>query len=179
MNTLDLNSALARLLSDGALRDRFAVDAALIANELGMSEANRSAFISLSAADIEFQAQVLIRKRLEAVKSVIPVTCADLRDQLWPHFHNYARTAWLAGENKAQPDAIAFCRFLEEHTSIPIDAGEQFRLNFAASHRRVTLRVTLQLPSRQRPHLPALHIFTRRRCGCIREFALHFGLQPI
>src|SRR5947209_20154994 len=74
----DFITTLGRLLRDGNLRDAFAANAAATADFLGLSDAERSAFLSLKPDDLEFQARVLLRKRFEAVQRLLPLTCASL-----------------------------------------------------------------------------------------------------
>lgn len=132
----DFSTVLARLLSDGALRDAFAADrkAALAGFSLGGDD--QQALENLDPEDLEFQAEILLRKRFDLVLRHLPTTCRKLPGEGRPDFIGYARCRWSGGEFAQQVDALEFCRFLRTHRPGAVDAEEENRLVFATSGRR-------------------------------------------
>jgi hypothetical protein len=133
---IDFTTALARLLQEGLLRDEFATQPELALKRLNLCEPDRVALLALNAADLEFQAQILLRKRLDAVRHVIPETCQRLREQTWRLFAEYARNFWPKSIPFAAADAYAFCAHLQATQSGIVSALEWNRLRFAFSQRR-------------------------------------------
>lgn len=160
MPPIDFISALGQLLSDGALRDALAADPGAVAARLNLRESDRAALAQLVPADLEFQADVLIRKRLSLVRRIIPETCRSLGAKTWPLFHAYARVHGLARESSAARDAHAFCRDLHHHRHAGLCEAEWNRLQFAFSQSRFALHFIRRRPARwQSPR--ALQFFLR------------------
>src|SRR4051812_929882 len=78
VNEIDFSTALGRLLRDAALREQFARDPALVAALLQVRDGERAEFAALSPEEIEVQATILLRKRFDAVRRLIPVTMERL-----------------------------------------------------------------------------------------------------
>lgn len=136
MAATDFITALARLLRDGALRDAFAADRRAVARQLELQGADQAAFLRLDPADLEHQAKVLLRKRLDLVREIIPETCRRLGPDEWPAFHAYARQAWPPD---AAADAQAFCEQLRAAKDSRLSVVEWNRMKFASSTRRIAL----------------------------------------
>jgi hypothetical protein len=132
---IDFTNALARLLQDGRLRDQFSADPESFVGRLKLHESDHAALLALNVDDLECQAQVLLRKRLDAVRHVIPMTCQKLGDLMWPLFSKYARTWWPKETPVAAADAYDFCSYIKSVHSEDVNALEWNRLHFAFSRK--------------------------------------------
>src|SRR6266404_7131046 len=83
-----------RLLRDGPLRDAYARDPLRTAECLGVPMEDRPELIALRPEDLEFQAEVLLRKRFEAISRLVPQTIANAGARGWLLFSAYAREIW-------------------------------------------------------------------------------------
>jgi hypothetical protein len=173
--TLDLITALGRLLRDGALRDAFARNPSALTAQLRVRKSDQPAVVQLSPHDLEFQASLLLRKRLQAVRHQAPETCRLLGERTWPLFCQYSRAYWPTARNFAAADAHHFLLFLRQQRPLDCDAREWNRLQFslnrkhaalhfitaasAGAHRRRAIQLLLKTPAtRQREWLFYLKI---------------------
>ena len=172
-STIDFTTALARLLCDGARRDLFRANPANTARELNVRAEDQAAFLALSPEELEVQAEVLLRKRLDQIKALGPITCARLGTGLWPRFREYARDHWTASE---QQDALAFCEHLFKIDAETVSRSEWNRLRFIASPARIHIRFVrdLRVGNRERS---GIQILQRRNGSRVSErwFYLAFG----
>jgi hypothetical protein len=166
---IDFTTALARLLGNAALREKFATDPSAVAEQMGIRDEDRASLIALPSAELEFQAGTLLRKRFHEARKLAPKTFSQLGQESWNRFKNYADSHWPEGHQRHVLDALAFC----EHLQTPSNS-ERNRLHFIASRRRLMLRWTTDLPGTANL---ALQILRRSRDGAIRESAIYFGLQ--
>lgn len=171
MAAVDFITALGRLLRDGAMRDAFAANPHALTAQLNLRESDCSALARLIPADLEFQARVLLRKRLDIVHRILPETCRLLDVEVWPVFHAYARSSWPANGQSAAHDAYGFCRHLQQHQPNALCVAELNRLHFALSRRRLALHLITRNKSK-----PALQILLRLGRWRWREMTLFFGL---
>ena len=130
---IDFATALARLLRDGSLRDAFAADSIQWTRELDVSDEDFQALVSLSLAELEVQANVLLRKRFDEVRRLLPVTCSRIGKVAWSCFKEYARRHWPQQVPMALSDAQAFCIFLRVHNPQILCRSEENRVVFAGS----------------------------------------------
>src|SRR5580658_6887219 len=105
MPVIDFTAALGRLLRDGALRDALAADPRALVARLGVRASDQPALLQLAPDDLEFQARVLLRKRFDSLRRILPETCARLGDEAWSSFYSYARLEWPSGDDPATLDA--------------------------------------------------------------------------
>lgn len=175
MAEIDFITAFGRLLRDGKLRDLFAINTESAASQIGLREADRAAWRQLVPADIEFQAAVLLRKRLDVVKFFIPETCRRLGEKLWPFFNDYARIHWPGEAQSKIHDAFQFCQHLKRQKPEAIAAAEWHRLHFALSKQRFALHWVEQ-SSRRGTLRSGFQIMLRGRGGRWREFFFYLGL---
>ena len=143
MHAIDFTTALARLLRDGAQRDSFRANAIGAADQLNVRAEDRAAFITLSPAELDAQADVLLRKRLDHVKRLAPALCAKCADRLWPRFREYARHQW---PESATGDALHFCEHVLLSDSGIASRTELNRLRFLASTARLRVSIVRDLP---------------------------------
>ncbi len=160
MPATDFITALGRLLRDGALRDALAANPRSLAAQLDLCERDWAALEQLIPADLEFQARVLLGKRCDIIRRIIPETCRRLGAETWPVFHAYARTNWPTREPSAAHDAHGFCRHLQQHQPDSLCEAELNRLRFALSQKRFALHFIRRRPPRNQPR-PALQLFFR------------------
>ena len=122
---MDFNSALARLLREGALRDAFRIDSCGVLTGFALTPRDEQALAGLRYEDLEVQADILLRKRFDAVKRLVPQTCEGAG---WERFRVYARQCW---PETPVADAAAFC----EESGCPVPS-ERNRARFLAGRAR-------------------------------------------
>lgn len=148
MAAVDFITALGRLLNDGAQRDAFAEDATAFVQDIGLRESDRAAFVRLAVPDLEFQAQVLLRKRFERVAAALPRTCELLGDVAWPQFLRQARSR-SSGETTSagsKGDALAFAVELARRRHPALQRQEFNRARFACGAQWFAVHVTDGVP---------------------------------
>jgi hypothetical protein len=119
MGLAETQRALARLYTDADIRERFFTDPRAGAASLGLSEDEAGALASVERDRLGSFARSLIGKRLSAVASLVPLTAAALDRDFGPLFRAHAREYLPRGTKKHREDALAFLRFLENHTELP------------------------------------------------------------
>jgi hypothetical protein len=130
--------------------------------------------LQLIPADVEFQADVLLRKRLDLVKFFAPETCRQLGEKLWPAFRAFARENWPP-ENAAKFfDAFQFFERLKQQPSDAIVAAEWNRLRFAFSKRRLAFH-GVRMPDARHRARRGLQFFLRGRGRRWREYFFYVG----
>ena len=109
---------LARLYTDAAFRERCLADPKAAGEQMGLSCEDAQQLAELSAAQVNFFAESLVRKRLKEVRRLLPRTHRLFGDRFDALFHRYARTSKLRDAKPHQQDALAFAAFLE-HAVLP------------------------------------------------------------
>lgn len=175
MAEIDFITAFARLLRDGTLRDQFAEDALAAAKNIQLRLTDYPAWQQLVSADVEFQADVLLRKRLDAVKTFAPATCRRLGDTLWPVFREFARHHWPGEEDEKFLDAHQFCRALKQKQPDAVAGWEWNRFKFALSKSHVAFFL-VKIPLAKNKSRRGIQLLTRNRSGRGREFFIYLGL---
>jgi hypothetical protein len=172
--TADFTTALARLLRDGAARDAYRANATSLAEAWQVQVDDLDAFLALDPCELETQAVVLLRKRLDQVARLIPRTLAALGEEAWPAFRDYARAHWPADDVAGHADAYDFCTAIREVRPAALCMAEWNRLRFLRGPRRAAIHLAaiLLFPSRPRR---ALQLLLRRRNGAWREFLVYAG----
>jgi hypothetical protein len=171
--TIDLISALGRLLCDGSLREAFRADPASVATELRIRESDRESLLQLAPEDLEIQAGVLLRKRFEAVRFMIPETCEQLGDSAWKLFREYSTPKWPAGQSASSRDADQFLRWLQRRR-IPCVPREWNWLQFALSGKKLSLHWIRRHTGNKRPS--AIQILWRSSAERLREMIFYLRL---
>ena len=105
-----MQRALARLYTDGSLRERFFADAAT-GISLGLAP-EETAQLLRSQREIEAFARSLHAKRLGDTARMLPATRRELGLRFKALFHEYAAAPPPEGTRKVQEDAVRFARFL-------------------------------------------------------------------
>lgn len=164
MKETEFSEALGRLLTDGQLRDFFAVDPHGAIASLCDDAHVRAELIALKIEELEFQAEVLLRKRFDLVKKFLPSLICRLETQAWPLFKDYSRTRWL----QAAEDALGFAEYARTLSPEQIDSREVNRLQFALGRRQFLKLHWITIgPSR-----PALQVLFRVGQDSWRELVL-------
>lgn len=174
MEEIDFSTALARLLSDTSLREQFARDPAAIAAQIRVREADREAFVMLSAAEIETQARILLRKRFKAVGSLIPATMDRLGPAAWDCFLEHARLCWPQGPAMEVEDTRLLCAHLAVTQPAALCQSELNRLRFHLSNQRLAVHWVRDLRVRGKVRR-ALQVLVRQGRGW-SEHSLYWSL---
>lgn len=172
MEAVDFITALGRVLHDGTLRDAFARDADAFVISINLRESDRPAFLRLSPADLEVQARVLLHKRFDQVRRLLPHTCRALGKSAWEEFAATLRSGSQAGAGFAVEDAHQFCSQLARTQSDCLCTVELNRCRFAQRRRRMALHL-VRRPQGRRSH--ALQLLVRFGPSRWREWQIYFG----
>lgn len=140
---------------------------------IGAAEADRPLLASLKPDDLEFQAEVLLRKRWSAVRVLMPDTVARLAEDGWRRFRSYARLTWPEGRGGAEWDAARFCDWLRRVTPDSLNVAESNRVRFASGSNCIKLSWApdLKVRGRVRSGWQVFLRTSRKR----RELLLWFG----
>lgn len=173
VNEIDFHTALGRLLRDASLREAFACNPAAVATRLQVRPQDRAAFAALSSEEIEIQATILIRKRFDAVRRLIPATMDGLGERAWPLFLAHARGYWPETPAGQIHDTERFCVRLAQSEPRALCAAEMNRLRFHTGRQPFAWHFVRDLRVRGRVHR-AVQLLVRRGRGW-SEYALHFA----
>ena len=157
------------------MRDAFRRDPQRALELLDIEPSGRTALLAIDPADLEFQAEVLLRKRFESVSRVIPLTIAKAGQRAWHWFAEYGRACWPASEKPGLEDARGFCSYLGGRSPPLVCASERNRVRFATGTALAAIHIVPDLLLRDQRH-HGLQIFLRRPDGRGREVHLLFGL---
>lgn len=172
---IDFITAFGRLLRDGRLRDAFAVSPQTAAKQIQLRPSDLPLWLQLIPGDVEFQATVLLRKRLDLVKYFAPETCRRLGETLWATFQRYSRVHWPPEGTAKIFDTFQFCRHLKGQNCEAVAVSEWNRLDFALSKRRAALH-WVELPTVKKKSRRGFQLFLRGPGRRWREFFFYFGL---
>lgn len=175
MAEIDFITAFGRLLRDGTVRDAFAANPQAVAEHFQLRRSDWPAWRQLVPADVEFQAEVLLRKRLDQVTFFAPETCGRLGSQLWPTFRDYARIHWPPDGGAKMLDAFEFCRQLRQTDGQAVVAVEWNRIRFALSKWPAAF-YRVQTPGQDGKLRHGLQIFLRGGGPRWWESFFYFGL---
>lgn len=140
MGEIDFVTALGRLLHDGRLREAFREDRTRVVEALNVRAADCRAVLALAVDEVEFQARLLLRKRLNAIQRFIPITCKQLGDGLWTTFVDYSNG--ISSPSSATADAYCFSKYVAEAVPAAMCSSEVNRLRFATGRSRFCVRFT-------------------------------------
>jgi glucan biosynthesis protein len=110
--SVDLTTAIGRLLSDAGLRTVFRGSPNVAAEMINLDTKDVAMFIQLDISQIEDQAATLLNKRWNEVRSLIPKTVQDLGEEAHDLFMFYANQNWPEGHRRHPLDAFQFLQFL-------------------------------------------------------------------
>jgi len=172
---MDFTTALGRLLHDGGLRDAFRENSTALIDAWDLRDDERAAALALDADDLDFQAQVLIRKRFTQTANIIPRTCEELGGNAWPAFLAYARAYWPEHARKELKDAHDFCLFVKQNHPGALCMAEFNRVRFLLGARHFALHFPRHFTGRNRRRR-SLQILFRTPGGTWREWIVRPGL---
>lgn len=112
MSLAQTQSALARLYTDAALRERFFADPVSTAATLGLTTETAEQLARMSAAELTSFAHSLRAKRLNDLGKMLPLTRDALGQRFGELFSHYSAAPAPPGERKIQQDALSFANFL-------------------------------------------------------------------
>lgn len=104
--------ALARIYTNTELRERFFADPQTTGRQLKLHPKDVEQLASLSPKQVHFYARSLLRKRMNAVGKLLPLSCRAFGDRFPALFWRYAETQNPQGPPKHHEDAFAFSEFL-------------------------------------------------------------------
>lgn len=171
MAAVDFITALGRVLHDGTLRDAFAHDATAFVKTIDLRESDQASFLRLSPTDLEVQARVLLRKRFDQVRRLLPRTCQALGKSAWEHFVVSVRSSEAYGNDTKVQDAYRFCTHVARVQTSGVCAREFNRCRFAISRRGVSLHLV-----KESGRIPAIQLFVRLRGERWREWRIYAGV---
>ena len=152
MGLKETQTALARLLTETHLRERFFADPEAVGRTLDLSPEETRQMLSLSAWQVESMARSLQSKRLGEIRKLLPRSCSALQGRLAPLFRKYAAgSAAPQGVHKHRDDAIAFADYLlqnkETHSPEFRRTLRWERDSLRAAGRNIFMRPLILLPS--------------------------------
>ena len=156
---MDFTTALARLLTDPAVRETYKTDRHAVARRLSVRDVDLDAFVSLDVNGVVEQAAGLLRKRFHEVAQLLPSTISQLGPQARTHFFEYAPTRWPTGYRRHLEDAELFCRHLTACDIRSVCPVEWNRMRFFMSRRRWSVHLirTLMIDGRPRRAIQVLY----------------------
>jgi hypothetical protein len=171
---IDSITALGRLLRDGSLRDAYAAQPSQTVDTMCVTQTQRAALLDLKAEDLEFQAQVLLRKRYQTVSALIPLTCSSFGESAWACFMEYARDHWPAGNQIEVLDARDFVQHLRQKHGASVAHSETNRIRFALGMKRISFHFLKRIRLRNRERR-AVQVFLRLASGRWNEYLFYFS----
>jgi hypothetical protein len=171
---IDFITALGRLLRDGSLRDAYAARPLQTVENLGVQDSDRPALLALNVRDLEFQAQILLRKRFEALSCLIPQTCSNLGAGAWPLFAQYERSSPPALVPADILDAGRFLECIRQRNPAAISHSENNRVRFAQGTMRLSLHFVSDVIVRDHPRR-CLQFFIRTDLLRWKEYVFYFA----
>jgi hypothetical protein len=116
MGLAEIQSALARLYVDPALRDRFFADPAAVGDELELCEAEARGLAEVSRRQVEQFAGSLKNKRREQVRRFLPIAARALGGRFGGLFARYVDGSAPRGSRADLDDALGFVEALARWT---------------------------------------------------------------
>ncbi len=149
MELAKLQQILARLYTDRGFRERFFNDPFAVAAELGLSPIEVDRLRDLLGAQVGFFASSLVRKRLNEVRKLLPLSSRVLGRTFESLFWRYAETHTLKALKPDEQDAVAFSSYivrearsknLDPPWSVDVARYEAARVEVLALGRRWAVR---------------------------------------
>lgn len=173
MRDIDLITALGQLLTNPSLRRLFRHDPVLTANHVKLRHEDLVLFVALDPDGMEAQAETLMKKRLRAVRSILPELFENNDEVIAQHFFAYAETVWPNGHTRHQQDAIHFAHYLLTKETI-LSKAEQNRIRFLVHRKRLGVHFVKRMMIRGRSR-SVIQIFYRS-CNKTNELRMYLAL---
>ena len=113
MSLLEQQNALARLLTDPELRERFGTEPDVVGGELELQADEIDDLLTVAASELVIFADSLVTKRFNEVSKLLPITSRVAGEQFRDLFLEFAPTYNPRSVKKHYEDAVAFSRFME------------------------------------------------------------------
>jgi hypothetical protein len=117
------NDALALLLKSASNRDSFRKSRHEWMQKIGVREKDRPAILGMDPSALELQAGTLVRKRLEALRQLLPQTFCRSKIVGLEKFSGFAETSWPAPQESKWVDAYRFVFWLKK-SGYEVDGAE-------------------------------------------------------
>ncbi len=114
MDLLKTQAVLARIYTDAAFRQRFFSDPLAVAEEIGLLREDAWQLAQLPSRQVGFFAESLLRKRLNEVAKLLPLSYRAWGEQFSALFRRYASEHGLEESSQHRQDALAFCKYLKD-----------------------------------------------------------------
>ena len=175
MAAVDYITLLGRVLHDGTQREIFRTDPLAFVSQSGLRETDRASFLRLSLAELETQARVLLCKRFELVRHVLPETCRRLGGDASLEFERYGQTHAPKPNEHVARDAAGFSEHLRSMRPEKLCVAEANRARFVADRRWLLFSLVPVTPSKRSARV-AVQVLIRGRCGRWRESLWFFAV---
>ena len=118
MGLKETQAALARLLTETELRERFFAAPESGGAELGLDAGETRQMQALTAWKVGEMARSLQSKRRSEIAKMLPRTCELLENNFGPIFRRFAADFTPCGVNKHREDALRFAAFLQRSEAL-------------------------------------------------------------
>lgn len=141
MSLKEQQNLLARLYTDGDLRENFFAEPAKIGFDFNLTRKEIAEIVEIAPQELDFFAESLFWKRLREAEKFIPLTVKILNQDFQPLFRQFSQTFNPQTVKKHLEDAFEFCRFLQkgEVSEIARDVAlfEKTKLEFFGFGKRI------------------------------------------
>ena len=114
MGLAETQKALVRLYTVAKWREQFFAEPAVAGCSFGLDKEEALGLATANRGQVEFFANSLHRKRLGAIRQLLPVTRKAMGKRFGDLFMRFSETFVPYGIRKHEMDAVAFSRFLNE-----------------------------------------------------------------
>jgi len=161
-----------QLLSNKELRAQFKSNPVVTAKRLGLNTQELDFARTVGTDSLDRQADLLIHKRYNHVKKILPWTVQKLGKQAYSEFEKYAGSYWPSGEQYHFQDAENFVEWLMKNANNWLCQVERNRFLVSKRNNRFALHLVSDffIRNRWRPGLQILIKFGNK----YHEFGFHF-----
>ena len=113
MDLLKTQAVLARIYTDAAFRQRFFSNPRAVGEEIGLPAQDAQQMAQLCSCQVDFFAGSLVRKRLNEVAKLLPLSNRAWGERFSVLFRRYASEHGSQECSPHRKDALAFCKYLK------------------------------------------------------------------
>lgn len=114
MSLKEQQNLLARLYTDGELRENFFAEPDKIGFDFDLTRKEIAEIVEIAPQELDFFAESLYWKRLREAEKFIPLTVKILDQDFQPLFRQFSQIFNPQSVKKHLEDALEFCRFLQK-----------------------------------------------------------------
>jgi hypothetical protein len=114
MNLQNYQHLLAKIYTDADFREKFFAEPVKIGAEFQLDPVLAQELAQKHQQAIDFFSDTLLRKRLQAVRSLLPQTAQILDSQLNTLFQSFAQNRPLLSDDRYAEDSFAFGKYVEK-----------------------------------------------------------------